>query len=200
MPIPKFVSARSRDIPSLTVSLPFQGFQDFRELDDSAGFFVNLGMGAAILRRGNAESLATRLAPEGSFALSRDCRKASNWKPDPHWFTWAWGPGELRGDLGHPGRNDCSECVIVSNPTIDSFGRRITYVRMSVTGRCDLRFRSCLEEAIPFLFLKDILAIEEVVAIAVNTNENLAETTLTVCRIVHQCGVMRPGLALRDLH
>ena len=29
---------------------------------------------------------------------------------------------------------------------IDSFGRRITYVRLSVTDRCDLRCRYCMAE------------------------------------------------------
>lgn len=49
---------------------------------------------------------------------------------------------------------------------IDSFGRRITYVRMSVTDRCDLRCRYCMAETMTFLPRKDILTLEEIVALA----------------------------------
>lgn len=49
---------------------------------------------------------------------------------------------------------------------IDSFGRRITYVRMSVTDRCDLRCRYCMPETLTFLPRKDILTLEEIVALA----------------------------------
>ena len=56
--------------------------------------------------------------------------------------------------------------VTVSNQMIDSFGRRITYVRMSVTDRCDLRCRYCMAEKMTFLPRKDILSLEEIVALA----------------------------------
>jgi cyclic pyranopterin phosphate synthase len=36
--------------------------------------------------------------------------------------------------------------VIPSKPMIDGFGRRITYVRMSVTDRCDLMCRYCMAD------------------------------------------------------
>ena len=49
---------------------------------------------------------------------------------------------------------------------IDSFGRRITYVRLSVTDRCDLRCRYCMAERMVFLPRKDILSLEEIVALA----------------------------------
>ncbi|MDT9599902.1 GTP 3',8-cyclase MoaA [Sphingosinicella rhizophila] len=45
---------------------------------------------------------------------------------------------------------------------IDSFGRRITYVRISVTDRCDLRCRYCMAERMQFLPKRDILTLEEV--------------------------------------
>lgn len=44
----------------------------------------------------------------------------------------------------------------------DSFGRRITYVRISVTDRCDLRCRYCMAERMQFLPKRDILTLEEV--------------------------------------
>ena len=49
------------------------------------------------------------------------------------------------------------------DPMIDSFGRRITYVRLSVTDRCDLRCRYCMAEKMTFLPRKDILTLEEIV-------------------------------------
>ena len=49
---------------------------------------------------------------------------------------------------------------------IDGFGRRITYVRMSVTDRCDLRCRYCMSEKMTFLPRKDVLSLEELVDLA----------------------------------
>ena len=48
---------------------------------------------------------------------------------------------------------------------IDSFGRRITYVRLSVTDRCDLRCRYCMSERMVFLPKQEILTLEEIVAL-----------------------------------
>lgn len=56
--------------------------------------------------------------------------------------------------------------LISSKPMIDGFGRRITYVRMSVTDRCDLRCRYCMAEAMSFLPRKDVLSLEEIVDLA----------------------------------
>ena len=52
------------------------------------------------------------------------------------------------------------------NPMIDSFGRRITYVRMSVTDRCDLRCRYCMAETMTFVPRKDVLTLEEMAELA----------------------------------
>ncbi|MEO8453689.1 MAG: GTP 3',8-cyclase MoaA [Sphingomicrobium sp.] len=49
---------------------------------------------------------------------------------------------------------------------IDGFGRQITYVRMSVTDRCDLRCRYCMTEKMTFLPRKDVLSFEELVDLA----------------------------------
>ena len=53
-----------------------------------------------------------------------------------------------------------------SHPMIDGFGRRITYIRMSVTDRCDLRCRYCMAERMEFLPRQDILTLEEVTELA----------------------------------
>ena len=43
----------------------------------------------------------------------------------------------------------------------DTFGRDITYLRLSVTDRCDLRCTYCMAEAMTFLPRKDLLTLEE---------------------------------------
>ncbi|WP_114953293.1 GTP 3',8-cyclase MoaA [Sphingosinicella terrae] len=52
------------------------------------------------------------------------------------------------------------------NGLVDSFGRRVTYVRLSVTDRCDLRCRYCMAETMQFLPRSEILTFEEIVALA----------------------------------
>src|SRR5262245_2533579 len=46
-------------------------------------------------------------------------------------------------------------------PLIDPFGRGITYVRVSVTDRCDFRCVYCMAEDMTFLPKKDVLSLEE---------------------------------------
>lgn len=59
-----------------------------------------------------------------------------------------------------------NDSMILPKPMIDGFGRRITYVRMSVTDRCDLRCRYCMAEKMTFLPRKDVLNLEEIVELA----------------------------------
>ena len=49
---------------------------------------------------------------------------------------------------------------------IDGFGRRIDYVRLSITDRCDLRCRYCMAEKMTFLPRADLLTIEELAQLA----------------------------------
>lgn len=44
---------------------------------------------------------------------------------------------------------------------VDSFGRAITYVRLSITDRCDLRCTYCMAEEMTFLPRSEILTLEE---------------------------------------
>jgi cyclic pyranopterin phosphate synthase len=44
---------------------------------------------------------------------------------------------------------------------IDSFGRAITYLRVSVTDRCDLRCAYCMPERMTFSPRRDVLTLEE---------------------------------------
>ena len=48
-----------------------------------------------------------------------------------------------------------------SQPLIDGFDRRISYLRLSVTDRCDLRCAYCMPEAMQFLPKKYVLSLEE---------------------------------------
>jgi cyclic pyranopterin phosphate synthase len=46
-------------------------------------------------------------------------------------------------------------------PMIDPFGRSISYLRVSVTDRCDFRCTYCMAEDMAFLPKKDLLSLEE---------------------------------------
>lgn len=49
---------------------------------------------------------------------------------------------------------------------IDPFGRKIDYLRISVTDRCDFRCTYCMDEDANFLPRRDILSLEEIVQVA----------------------------------
>lgn len=49
---------------------------------------------------------------------------------------------------------------------VDQFGRKITYVRMSVTDRCDFRCVYCMEEKMTFLPRDQVMSLEEIQLIA----------------------------------
>jgi GTP 3',8-cyclase len=49
----------------------------------------------------------------------------------------------------------------LSRPMTDPFGRTITYLRVSVTDRCDLRCFYCMSEDMTFLPKADLLTLEE---------------------------------------
>ena len=49
-----------------------------------------------------------------------------------------------------------------TSPILDPFGRAITYLRVSVTDRCDFRCVYCMAEAMTFLPKADLLTLEEI--------------------------------------
>lgn len=51
-------------------------------------------------------------------------------------------------------------------PLIDRFGRAVTYLRLSVTDRCDLRCTYCMAEKMRFLPKADLLTLEELERVA----------------------------------
>ena len=57
-----------------------------------------------------------------------------------------------------------SQIASILNPTaplVDPFGRAITYLRVSVTDRCDFRCLYCMSEDMNFLPKRDLLTLEE---------------------------------------
>lgn len=50
----------------------------------------------------------------------------------------------------------------MNNKLIDSFGRNISYLRLSVTDRCDFRCNYCMSEDMEFLPKKEILSLDEI--------------------------------------
>lgn len=56
---------------------------------------------------------------------------------------------------------------ITSNSRLtDQFGRAITYLRLSVTDRCDLRCTYCMAENMVFLPKKEVLTLEEMLTVS----------------------------------
>ncbi|MEL7199209.1 MAG: GTP 3',8-cyclase MoaA [Pseudomonadota bacterium] len=53
-----------------------------------------------------------------------------------------------------------------SQPLVDGFQRRITYLRLSVTDRCDLRCTYCMPERMQFLPRREVLSLEELYELA----------------------------------
>lgn len=56
---------------------------------------------------------------------------------------------------------DGANSVANDTPMIDPFGRHVSYLRVSVTDRCDFRCVYCMAEDMTFLPKKDVLSLEE---------------------------------------
>ncbi|MBS99413.1 MAG: GTP 3',8-cyclase MoaA [Oceanospirillaceae bacterium] len=53
-----------------------------------------------------------------------------------------------------------------TDPLIDRFGRQVTYLRLSVTDRCDFRCVYCMAEKMEFLPRAEVLSLEELYDVA----------------------------------
>src|SRR5262245_46098749 len=79
------------------------------------------------------------------------------------------GRGQWRGPIqGNPGRNgmpEIAQATLQEAPPqralVDPFARAITYLRVSVTDRCDFRCVYCMSEHMTFLPKADLLTLEE---------------------------------------
>lgn len=60
-----------------------------------------------------------------------------------------------------------TSCQKVARPLIDGYGRKVSYLRLSVTDRCDLRCNYCMSERMVFLPKSDLLTLEELEQVAV---------------------------------
>jgi len=49
---------------------------------------------------------------------------------------------------------------------VDRFGRSVTYLRLSVTDRCDLRCTYCMAERMTFVPKRELLSIEELAGLS----------------------------------
>lgn len=61
------------------------------------------------------------------------------------------------------------DLIVVDNhtrPLVDAFQRRISYLRLSVTDRCDLRCTYCMPERMKFLPRREVLTLEELYELA----------------------------------
>jgi len=54
----------------------------------------------------------------------------------------------------------------MTDELIDDFGRRVRYVRISVTDRCDFRCVYCMSEEMTFLPRAQVLTLEELAMVA----------------------------------
>ena len=52
-----------------------------------------------------------------------------------------------------------------NSPLIDRFDRRINYVRISITDRCDFRCQYCMNESMTFMPKNKLLTLEEIVLV-----------------------------------
>jgi GTP 3',8-cyclase len=73
---------------------------------------------------------------------------------------------------------------------IDRFGRRITYVRLSVTDRCDLRCVYCMSEKMTFLPRSQLLTLEEMARLG----SCFSELGVTKLRITGGEPLVRPNV------
>ena len=73
---------------------------------------------------------------------------------------------------------------------IDRFGRRITYVRLSVTDRCDLRCVYCMSEQMRFLPRAQLLTLEEMARIG----RLFSELGVTKLRVTGGEPLVRPNV------
>jgi cyclic pyranopterin phosphate synthase len=73
---------------------------------------------------------------------------------------------------------------------IDRFGRRINYVRLSVTDRCDLRCVYCMSEKMTFLPRSQLLTLEEMARLA----RCFGELGVTKLRVTGGEPLVRPNV------
>ena len=69
-------------------------------------------------------------------------------------------------DTAPPQERQSDRPGLVAAPLVDGFGRTVSYLRISVTDRCDLRCVYCMSEHMQFLPKAEVLTLEELDRIA----------------------------------
>lgn len=77
-----------------------------------------------------------------------------------------------------------------TNVLVDNFGRQVTYVRISVTDRCDFRCVYCMAEDMTFMPRSEILSLEEIEVLA----RNLVACGVTKIRLTGGEPLVRSGV------
>lgn len=77
-----------------------------------------------------------------------------------------------------------------NNVLVDNFGRQVTYVRISVTDRCDFRCVYCMAEDMTFMPRSEILSLEEIAVLA----RNLVACGVTKIRLTGGEPLVRSGV------
>ncbi|PCI70201.1 MAG: GTP 3',8-cyclase MoaA [Piscirickettsiaceae bacterium] len=80
--------------------------------------------------------------------------------------------------------------TLKTNKLIDKFGRQVTYVRISVTDRCDFRCVYCMSEDMEFLPREQILTLEEITRLS----QAFVEMGVTKIRITGGEPLVRKGV------
>ena len=97
-----------------------------------------------------------------------------------------------------------------STQLIDRFGRKVTYVRMSITDRCDFRCVYCMDEEMTFMPREQLLTLEEIVfllrafcelgveKIRITGGEPLVRRNVNW--LLEQVGALKHSTALKELN
>ncbi len=96
-----------------------------------------------------------------------------------------------------------------ADPVVDPYGRGITYLRVSVTDRCDFRCVYCMSEDMTFLPKKDVLTLDEIQRLcSVFVSLGVRKLRLTggeplvrknVMHLISELGAMLGGGGLEEL-
>src|SRR3954464_503715 len=87
-----------------------------------------------------------------------------------------------------------NHAVLRSSAMTDPFGRTISYLRVSVTDRCDLRCFYCMSEDMTFLPKADLLTLEELDRLcSAFVARGVRKLRLTGGEPLGRRGVMTPG-------
>lgn len=95
---------------------------------------------------------------------------------------------ESRNSNGLPA--DLEPVRVTANPMVDSYGRRIDYLRISLTDACNLRCVYCMPEDMRFRPRSDLLQDEEILAIV----RAAADLGTTKIRLTGGEPTIRPGI------